>query len=716
MSITKKILVATLPLLLLFGLISMGLTIRALEKQGNTSLAEIRNVMETDKQDLLKDLVRNSYEILKSQYEAAHDPEIIAVKYENQLQSVINLAFSTIETIHNRDDLSDEEKKDLAFRTVEGMRYAGDNYLWINDMDAKMVMHPIKPQLNGKDLSDFADPNGKKLFAEMVTVCREKGEGFVDYYWPKPGADEPVAKLSYVRLFKPWGWVIGSGVYLEVVEEQFKEEAKEQIGNLRFGKEGKDYFFIIDTKATVIMHPIKPALNGKDMKDFTDPKGKKLFFEMAQVGKGGEGFIDYYWPKPGEEEPVAKLSFVKLFKEWGWIVGTGIYIDDIENIIQKQEKNFGETISNQRWWLICVSGGIILLASVLITFLAKRITRPIETAKEMLRDIAEGEGDLTKRLSVNTKDELAEMAEWFNVFIEKLQGMIKKMAVDSEEIRGSSGTLSDISNAMSDGSSQTSEKAHTVAAAMEQMSANMVSVSGSMEETANSVDVVAAAVEEMTSTITEIAQTSEKARVITDKAVEQAAESSERVDELGTSAEEISKVLETIAEISDQVDLLALNATIEAARAGEAGKGFAVVASEIKELAKQTAEATDEIQTRIEGIQKSTGAAVKQIRSISNVVGENSEIVNTIATAVEEQSVTANEISESVAQISQGMQEINLNVTQSSEVSQDVARDIADVNQASTEMSNSSQEVSDNAGRLSQLADGFARLVGSFKV
>ena len=92
------------------------------------------------------------------------------------------------------------------------MSYNTDSHIWINDIHPKMVMHPIKPSLNDQELSDFKDPNGKHLFNEFVKVCREKGGGFVDYMWPKPGYDKPVLKLSYVKLFKSWNWVVGTGI------------------------------------------------------------------------------------------------------------------------------------------------------------------------------------------------------------------------------------------------------------------------------------------------------------------------------------------------------------------------------------------------------------------------------------------------------------------------------------------------------------------------
>jgi methyl-accepting chemotaxis protein len=113
-----------------------------------------------------------------------------------------------------------EDAKKLAAVRLGTLRYGEQDYLWINDLQPRMVMHPFKPELNGKDLSGTKDPGGKLIFQEFVRVCREKGGGFVDYLWPKPGASEPVHKVSYVKLFEPWGWVIGSGIYVDDLYRQ----------------------------------------------------------------------------------------------------------------------------------------------------------------------------------------------------------------------------------------------------------------------------------------------------------------------------------------------------------------------------------------------------------------------------------------------------------------------------------------------------------------
>jgi methyl-accepting chemotaxis protein len=144
---------------------------------------------------------------------------------ETQTQVLIDTAHSLIASQYARaekGDITMEEAQRRAIEEIEGLRYEGSNYFWINDLNAHIVMHPIKPQLNGKDLSDFADPEGKRIFSEFAAIAKRQGSGSVPYKWPKPGSETPVDKISYVKGFKPWGWVIGTGIYVDDVEAQYK--------------------------------------------------------------------------------------------------------------------------------------------------------------------------------------------------------------------------------------------------------------------------------------------------------------------------------------------------------------------------------------------------------------------------------------------------------------------------------------------------------------
>ncbi|MFO7753146.1 MAG: methyl-accepting chemotaxis protein [Desulfobacteraceae bacterium] len=706
---------------LVVGALAVAVTVSALVSEGRDEIDQYREAMLVEKKQKLKDLTRAAYKTVEDHYAAATDKEKIKQKRGDTVKAAVNQAFAVFESSRRSSALdSAKARKQYAVNVIEEMRWGkgGNGYFWINDTDHVMVMHPMKSSLDGQDLSGMQDPDGKHLFREMVDVCTDKGSGFVDYKWPKPGREEPVDKISYVRLFEPWGWIIGGGIYLETNEKAEMEQAKKDIASLRYGEEDEGYFWINDTAPVMVMHPVKPSLDGQDLSGMQDPDGKYLFREMVDVcADKGSGFVDYKWPKPGHEEPVDKISYVRLFEPWGWILGTGMYIDDIDAAVAARKEAISSKIRSKIIQFVSIIGAVVALCLLASAFIVSRgVVRPINSVTGMLKDIAEGEGDLTRRIENRSGDETQELAEWFNKFVEDTQSMVGSIKKNSDRLTESSKGLAGISEQMHTLAARTSQKARNVDGAAEKMSANLVSVASSMEQTSANVNNMSSASEEMTSTIEEIAKNAETAREITDDAVTRTDSATGRVNELGSAAERIGRVIDTINDISDQVNLLALNATIEAARAGEAGKGFAVVANEIKDLATQTASATEEIKEQVKGIQSSTSLTVEEIKSVSDAVHRIDEIVSSVATAVEEQSATTKEIAENIAQASTGIGEVNENVAQGSSNAEEVASEIKDVAESSGEMEDSSSKVKSSADELAGVAEDLGKMMAGFKV
>ncbi len=399
-------------------------------------------------------------------------------------------------------------------------------------------------------------------------------------------------------------------------------------------------------------------------------------------------------------------------------------------------------IRNTLLVLLAVCAAVVVTAGVLF---ARTITRPLNAVVDRLRDIAEGEGDLTVQLDASRADETGDVARYFNLFVEKLRRSIAEVAHETGDLTVTAGTLSAVATQLAGGAEETNSQTMTVAGATEQITANMKAVGGAAdamlhdvhaivsasEEMSQGVNTVASAIEQMNATLSEVAQSTSRAAGIANEATRTADETSGIIHYLEKAAREIGQVIDVINDIADQTNLLALNATIEAASAGDAGKGFAVVANEVKELAKQTAGATEDIKAKIGEIQSKTGAAVSAVERIGKVVGEIGSITVTIASAIEEQTATTREIARSVAGAAQGATEVSTSVTRlNDEIERNVVRGvreaengIGDISRSIQHVSVASRETAEGASRtngeaqhVSELAHRLQSVVSQFRV
>jgi methyl-accepting chemotaxis protein len=462
-----------------------------------------------------------------------------------------------------------------------------------------------------------------------------------------------------------------------------------QLDTIKVGETG--YVYMLNTNGLTLAYP-------PDKKKIMDLNINN--FEFGQkIMEMKNGVYRYKYAG------IDKMAAFKEIKKTGWIVVATAPSDEVFAEADKI-RNLLMVIGAVLTAILCA--GIVILARVFII-------NPLKIVVEGLKDIAEGDGDLTKQLPVSSRDELGELSQWFNTFLLNLQQIIKDIASSSGQVGQSSGNLLDIAKHLAEQALDASERSDSVAAASEKINENMNEVSQTMGTTKDNANMVAAATEEMTSTINEIATNSETARTISTQAVEQATTVSEKMTELGMAAQTIGAVTETINDISEQTNLLALNATIEAARAGEAGKGFAVVAGEIKELATQTAKATAEIKEKISGVQKTTITATDEINAISTIITDINDITSTIAAAIQEQSSSTVEITNNIAQTSQSIEAVTERIVQGVNTIETINHDIASVNTSMGGISDGSNGVQANAEELQQMATELNNIIGKFK-
>ncbi|QZP32679.1 cache domain-containing protein [Pseudomonas sp. DR48] len=469
-----------------------------------------------------------------------------------------------------------------------------------------------------------------------------------------------------------------------------RAQAIKLLSSISYGKEG--YFFGYDSNTVRLFKANSPDGVGQSFKDNRDPNGVYVNRDLVNVAKDGTHYLQYSSPLPGNTQVlVPKLGYTEYLPKWDMAVGTSVNLDGIEAQVALVDAKVKERMEGVVLSIVGIAVVVLLIIAAAGMLLANTILRPLNLMKANLDDIAAGEGDLTRRLTITSQDELGDLAGSFNRFVDKIHGLVRQITEMTSQLTGLVTQVSD--------QAQRSDQA--------------------MERQRHETDQVATAINEMSAAAQEVAKSAQNAAVAAQQTDEegQAAKrvvagsivkihalvddirsSGVSLDSLQKDVSSIVSVLGVIRSIAEQTNLLALNAAIEAARAGEAGRGFAVVADEVRALASRTQISTQEIQGMIDRLQAGTQSAVEAMRrsseagdgtsaqaneagasldTMAQLIGTINSMNAQIASAAEEQTAVAEEINRSVHQIAVAVD----SVADETQLGAQTSRSLADLGQ-----------------------------------
>ncbi|MGY5746031.1 methyl-accepting chemotaxis protein [Vibrio antiquarius] len=450
-----------------------------------------------------------------------------------------------------------------------------------------------------------------------------------------------------------------------------KEAAKEILKAMRFESDG--YFFAYDSQGVNTLHAIKPSLEGKNLYDLKDENGVAVIAGLIDASQKGDGFLYFSWHKPTIDAQAPKLGFAEYLSKWDWVLGTGVYIDDIDQQVAMHRELKTQELKEHTLSAVLISVIGLIITSVLTSIVVSKGIQPLQHVAASLKDVAAGGGDLTARLKVESQDEVGEVAAAFNEFMDKLHPLM-------QDIHRSATTVQTVSQSLNTQTSQASGQMQDHCLETDKVVTAVTQMSMTAKEVASNTNATAQAIDDANSQVTAAQHEVEQAIEGITELVTEIDSTSDAISELSLQTEKITKVLDVIGEIAEQTNLLALNAAIEAARAGEQGRGFAVVADEVRSLASRTQNSTHEIGDMLKQLQNGVSRAVSTMsvsqkrgvktaeesaliqQSLSGVhhsIGTIRDMGIQTASAAEEQSAVAEDINQNLVAIQQIVNNIN---------------------------------------------------------
>ncbi|NPA16001.1 MAG: methyl-accepting chemotaxis protein [Deferribacteres bacterium] len=467
-----------------------------------------------------------------------------------------------------------------------------------------------------------------------------------------------------------------------ISEEQAKELALKAIRDIRYGKNG--YVWVNDLNGVMLAHP-KKSLEGKNLMGLQDKRGKYIFRAFIDVARDkGEGFVEYWWPLPGGTVPQPKLSYVKLFKPWGWIVGTGLYINELAKEAEAMTADLTKVLGRKFVVLLLLLITIILIAG---WFIADDVKSPLSRTNEVL--VRTSQGDLTAVPPVETMDEIGETVSYIDLMITNTRKLIAEIMEATSQVVSATAQVGASSEEISEISQSVKDNINRIAGAMEELSASIRELVNHIRDAVTFAEKSENIARKSIETFGEIARWNKEIAAAQLKSI---AKEAQRVSE---EIKKIRDIVDVITNIADRTNLLALNAAIEAARAGEHGRGFAVVADEVRKLAEQTMKSTQNIEEMVSSISSIVGNFVRMIEDYASTAEKYTEKIvqsvsmledvatgadevkmamNQVEAMAEEQQVALEDATNGIVEIDQAMEELNVGINE-------IVKALADINE-----------------------------------
>ncbi|MBI2355360.1 MAG: methyl-accepting chemotaxis protein [Deltaproteobacteria bacterium] len=485
---------------------------------------------------------------------------------------------------------------------------------------------------------------------------------------------------------------------VRVVEGMPPEDAKKAVRNMRYGQDG--YLWAHDFHNIMIVHP-DPRLEGKDQNDLRDPNGIYILREITRVCREkGEGYLEYSWRRPGQEQMQPKISYAKAIPARGWIVGTGIYVDDVEAAVAKERNIIRQEVKSSIVQYSGLSLTVLILLQIVAIFLVKRfIAGPIEAISRTLKEF---KNDLSVTVPVTTNDEVGDLARWFNEHMASLRQVIGMVSEVTEKVYAQAGVIAVGVDKQSEFATELSSSVVEMSSTMEEFSSTASQIAQHSQGVVERADKTlldtkngAAEVETLTLKINDISQDIQSSLA--------------EIVELGRKSKEITKVMEIINNIANQTKLIAFNAALEAASAGEAGKRFGVVAVEIRRLADSVVESTTEIEGKITEILDAVNRLVMSSEKSSQMTVDGQEYAShTVAMLID--------IVDGVEETTSAARQISLSTQQQQIASSQVVLALKDIEQGLRYSSDSIHSSNAVTNELAELSEKLRSLVMSFNL